>query len=406
MRTAGGDVTLDGWHRRCFPPAREPTRGPAPYAIGEYEALDRSADLACGRARRMLDEWCARLPEVAAAQVRERFADKRDIVHLGALLELYLHELGCAMGYGVDIDVGNDANGQRRPDLLLRSPSGRGFFVEATALTGDGVGDPVVNQRLDEIHDAVNAVIAPAFSVDLDITAHGAGTPSRKRITQAVQQFLDGLNPDDELAAIAAGKPRPTCVFAVGDWMLSLAADPLRPEHRDYPHHRVIGGRFSGVHSIDDLTPMRRKVNKKAGHYGELGKPYVVALLCAGTFVDDGDINKVLMGSTAYYRDEESRTLRPERQRDGVWMAPSGPINTRLSAVLTFRRLTATAICAVQPTLWLNPWATHPLTDLGPWRRMEFLETGAHLEHPATATVAEILSLPERWPYEETAAAT
>jgi hypothetical protein len=84
---------------------------------------------------------------------------------------------------------------------------------------------------------------------------------------------------------------------------------------------------------------------------------------------------------------------------------PSRPVNRRLSAVLTFRGLTPTASCAVQPTLWLNPWATHPLTNPGPWRRIEFHPTGGHVEHPATSTVAEILGLPERWPYEELTAA-
>jgi hypothetical protein len=44
------------------------------------------------------------------------------------------------MGFDVDIDVGNDANGQRRPDLLLSRSGADEFFIEATALTGDDVG--------------------------------------------------------------------------------------------------------------------------------------------------------------------------------------------------------------------------------------------------------------------------
>ena len=71
---------------------------------------------------------------------------------------------------------------------------------------------------------------------------------------------------------------------------------------------------------------------------------------------------------------------------------------------MTLRRLFPNAITAVEPTLWLNPWATYPLTDLGPWRRMEFQTTGAHTEVPATATIADVLHLPERRPYDLTAA--
>ncbi len=374
--------------------------GPAPYAISEYHALDRNPHAAAERTRQLLDQWCADLPAAAAAQIRERFADPKDIVHRGAFLELYLHRLGGALGYHVDNDIGNDANGRRRPDMLWRSGDGE-LYVEATALAGDDVGDPVVNRRLDEIHDAVNAVDAPAFSVDLDIADHGAGTPSIKKITKAVQRFLDGLDPDELLADLAAGGERPRFDYATGGWTFSIVADPLQPEHRDYPHHRVLAGRFSDADTIDDFTPLRRKLKKKAGRYGVLNMPYVLAILCAGTFVEDREINAALMGPLVHWFDTTRGQWDSARQRDGAWMGPNGSINARLSAVLTFPRLSPTAICAVEPTLWINPWATRPLTDFGPWRRIEFRPTGAHIEHPATATVADILGLPSRWPYEQ-----
>jgi hypothetical protein len=351
----------------------------------------------------MLDAWWSELPPAAAAQVRDRFTDHNDIVHRGAFLELYLHTLGRVMGFDVDIDVGNDADGQRRPDLLLGRSGVGEFFIEATALTGDDVGDPVINSRVDEIHDAINAVTAPGFCVDLDITEHGTGTPSAKTITKAVQRFLAGLDPDQELAAIAAGKPPRQTEVKTGGWTLSLVADPLEPEHRDYPHHRVLNGPLGDGDFIDNITPIRRKLKDKAGHYGHLGKPYVVALLCASTFADDHDMERALMGPIEYWHD--GNELRPGRRPNGVWLGPSGPINTRLSGVLTFPQLSPTAICAVQPTLWINPDATHPLTDIGPWRQMEVFSTRRPVEHPATATVAEILGLPERWPFEAVTAA-
>ena len=348
----------------------------------------------------MLDAWWAELPAAAAAQIRERFTSRDDIVHRGACLELYLYALTRVMGFDVDIDVGNDANELRRPDLLLRSGT-QELFIEATALAGDDVGDPVINQRVNEIYDAADAATAPAFCVDLDIIGYGAGTPSAKKITRAVQSFLDELDPDATLAAIDAGEPPPAREIAIGGWTLALLADPLRPDHRDYPHHRVINGGFRDGDFIDNIKPMRRKLKDKARRYGDLGKPYVVALLCASSFADDRDIERALMGPIEYWYDADARDLRPGRRPDGVWLGPTGPINTRLSAVVAFPQLSPTAICAVQPTLWLNPNAAHPVTEIGPWRRMEPHPNHLPLEYPATATVAKVLGLPERWPYEE-----
>jgi hypothetical protein len=47
----------------------------------------------------------------------------------------------------------------------------------------------------------------------------------------------------------------------------------------------TVGAHGSGVGQIDDVPPLRRKLTRKADHYGDLGKPYAIAVLCAGTFV-------------------------------------------------------------------------------------------------------------------------
>lgn len=94
--------------------------GPAPYAWSAYRALDHSHFQRSAETRRELDDWFSRLPPKAATQIGGRFRDDNDVVHLGAFLELYVHELGLRMGAEVDIDVGNDEADSRRPGFLLR----------------------------------------------------------------------------------------------------------------------------------------------------------------------------------------------------------------------------------------------------------------------------------------------
>jgi hypothetical protein len=61
----------------------------------------------------------------------------------------------------------------------------------------------------------------------------------------------------------------------------------------------VLGRRNEDFAALDDATPLRRKLKRKAGRYGALELPNIVALLCAGDFADDKDIADALLGTTA-----------------------------------------------------------------------------------------------------------
>lgn len=380
-----------------FSAGARPDNGPPPYAWRAYRVLDRSRFAHSAEVRRELDDWYSRLPPEAAAQIAERFRSNDDTVHLGALLELYLHELGLRLGAEVDIDVGNDAGDERRPDFLLRWGDLE-VYAEATAIAGADVHDPRTKLHLDQLHDAINEVTARRFFVGVKVLRKGKSTPPCRKLTAKTQQWLDGLDPDAVLARTDRDpEDLPWTEIDLGEWAVRLDASAIKDDDYD-GHHRVIGARFDGVGSINDLTPLRRKFKKKAGHYGRLDKPYVLVALAAGTFVDDRDLERALLGSIGYHYDLSQQRVVGERQRDGAWMHERGPINTRLSGVLTVTNLSPSAVCAVEPTYWPNPWAEHPLPDPGPWRRIEAQPSGRTIEHARTRGIAEIFGLPERWP--------
>ncbi len=87
--------------------------------------------------------------------------------------------------------------------------------------------------------------------------------------------------------------------------------------------------------------------------------------LAAGTFVDDQDVEHALLGPIGYRYDLDQQRVVGERQRDGAWVRDPGPVNPRLSGVLTLVNLSATAVCAVEPTFWANPWADRPTAASG-----------------------------------------
>lgn len=380
--------------------AEERTRlDPRRHSESEYQFLDRSARGPVASIRVVLDEWYQHLPVAARASIRNRFGSDDLGHHRGALMELYLHEAARRLGFEIEIDVGREDSSHRRPDFLLAA-RGPAFHLEATAVLGASVvGDQASAARTAALREAVERIEAPAWFVGLDVQAVGDKTPGRRDVTEPVQRWLDGLDPDAVSALATAGERVPRLILSFDAWRVECGAYPVGADHRGAPDHRVLGSYTEGVDALDDVTPLRRKLKTKARRYGPLELPFVVAVLCAGDFADDRDIADALFGSTMLRIDPATGQAQTIRNTDeAFWLGPDGPMNTGVSAVVTVPQLSASAITAVQPTLWLNPWAARPLTTDLPWRTMSIGGDGTVRTREATRSAAELFDLPERWP--------
>lgn len=146
---------------------------------------------------------------------------------------------------------------------------------------------------------------------------------------------------------------------------------------------------------------IRDAVRAKAGRYGDLGIPYVVAVNALGQWLlDQHDIMGALFGQEAFYFDPENPG-EPEmtRQPDGAWFGKKGAQYTRVSAALIGGDITPWTAGARTPVVYHNPWAKHPCPDaLGQLRSA----------HPENNTIKEregltgydIFDLPNGWPVE------
>jgi hypothetical protein len=109
----------------------------------------------------------------AQASIRARFISPDPGHHLGALLELYLHEAFLRLEYDIDLDVGGEDPELRRPDFRLEK-RGQSFFLEASAVLGaDVFGAQSYRPRAAALYEAVDRVTAPAFFVSVDIEQCG-----------------------------------------------------------------------------------------------------------------------------------------------------------------------------------------------------------------------------------------
>jgi hypothetical protein len=68
---------------------------------------------------------------------------------------------------------------------------------------------------------------------------------------------------------------------------------------------------------------------------------------------------------------------------------------------MTVADLSPISVAVVEPTLWLNPAAAHPLpADVFPWRTMEVGGDERIEERAASRTVADVLGISPSFPRE------
>jgi hypothetical protein len=326
----------------------------SPRAHGEpsYTFLDRVAGGHWQRVRDTLDAWFDALPSEARRDLRNRFALTSELDHMGALWELWVHEAHCRLGFDVTVHIGTDA-GERRQDFVV-SRDGERVWLEATVVGGDS-SLSFTERKLDAaLCDAIDSVRESRFSLGLQVARYGRCMPARRRIAPRIERWLGELDIEAVRAREASGVAAPTRRLEFDDWQIELAA--IAREERDAATRLLRPRTACGVRSVNDIWPLRRKIKKKAARYGELDRPYLLAVLALGDHVRERDVEAALLGV-------------PGRTQDhAVWAGPEGPCNTRLSGVLVARGLDHARLGATAPVLWRNPSAVHPLRVALPWR--------------------------------------
>jgi hypothetical protein len=385
-----------------------------PRSASAYARLDRGPFAYHAHVRELLDEWYRRLPDSAQKSIRKRFTSGRRDQHLGAFFELYMHELTGRSGFdSVEIDVGQEDPAQITPDLTSHRGS-EAIPIEATVCLGDDVVDPRDRPRLNQLYDAVELIDRGAeFMLHVDVRKIGPDTLGRRTVTRFLNQWLEGLDPDEELARATRDEPAACATFDCDGWNVLFIATGVQPELRAQADLGVIGGvteglggfthrvvgentiEFDGPRPLKDHELLARALLGKAKQGYDAGdRPLVVAVMCAGDFVEDREIAQALLGPIQY-RLGGGGHYEP----GGLWRDGGGWRYRRVAAVLTFAQLSPTSVAVVEPTLWLNPAADHPLRGhVFPWRTMAIAPDGRIIEHPATRTVAEILSISPAFP--------
>lgn len=256
-----------------------------------------------------------------------------------------------------------------------------------------------------QIYDVLDRTVdATNFFISVDVS----GTPDTPPPATQIARFINSHVKNLDLHGLAELYNRDGIdaiqpwEFRHGAWSIHFRPIPKKPEARGRPGARPLGAFSSGVRWLNHHTPMRDAIVAKAGAYGQLPNPLVVAINSLEP-IQDYDIFSALFGEEKYiiHFDEQApqpRQPEPFRERNGVWTGPEGPARQGLSGVLIASHLTPWSLGVARFALFHNPWATQSVSVV-PGNIEEHVPENDHFRIVAGRPISDLLGLP--WPLEK-----
>jgi hypothetical protein len=377
-------------------------KGPAGHVEPHFTYLNRSGRPDVASIRERLEVWFSRYPKDDQTEMRARFRSKKDPHHHAAFFELFLHELLLGLGCQVTVHP-TAARSERRPDFLVKSRSGDGFYLEAVVATGESEQAAAQRARVGVVYDALDRMTSPNFFIGVQVRGALKTAPPAKNIRAYIEKRLARLDPD-EIAErhAAAGRLPLRWNFEHGGWRITFMPIPKSRSGRGKPGVRPIGAMFGQSRYVAPEVAVRDAILGKAGRYGDLdGLPYVIAVNALTWPTRQADVLDALFGRVQVtVKWDPTGPDEPEASRypDGVWTSGSGPKNTRVSAVLVLARLDPWRISNAEACLYLNPWALSPYTSELTQLQQAIVEEDGSLAFREGKSTGTVLQLPPTWP--------
>ena len=329
------------------------------YTSGIFSGFDLSNMRDRGQLLQTYEMWFERYPQHAKASLRQRLGNGDNA--LGAWFELVLHEL--LFQLGCKLDVVDIDNTDKTPDFLT-SHQDRSCYVEATIVNPrDNIA--FIDDNFENAKDRLNTLHSPYFQIRLTVDGKLTRTLSNKELMEPFRKLLGEHDPAEvrEQIALMGEYGAPYTEIKDNGWVLRGVLRPIPPEgkHRTSPGLIVeVGGIYTG-----DASPeVQKAVSRKAGKYGRLPAPLIVAANVLDIRFDREAEVAALFGQAQirYFPDRPDIPDQLIRKPDGVWVKGGyKPRYTRLAGVMMFNGFLPWSPRGTA-CLYVNPFAND--TDL------------------------------------------
>lgn len=337
----------------------------ASYGEATFTFLNRSNRPAFVFAREMIEDWFTRYPCREQPQLAARFRDKNSPHSFNsAFFELFLHEFFTRGGCGIEVHPESNSS-SKRPDFLIKTPGGQGFYLEAVLVTGLSNDERASQARMDALYNALNLVICPDYFIFVHHDGFDTITPIPvSKVTKEVQRWIDGLDYEQimRLQRSDSFDSLPCLLVEHDGQTAKLVAVPKKREARGLPDVPTLGGHSGGGSWVQTHLDIRSAVRKKpASRYDLGGLPYVVAVRCQDAFTTPSDVERALYGIRSGEVFQDLDRLAIADLEDGIWSGRRGATNTSLSGVMSVHDLYPWSLRSTMMYLFQNVWARVPV---------------------------------------------
>jgi hypothetical protein len=373
--------------------------GGADYVVSHFDYLNSSARVEAAKVRAVVERMFDRYPAQMQEALRPRLRSVDNNTHLGAFFELTLHDLllrsGCrVLAVEPDLEIT-----PRSPDFLARTPQGHRFYLEATLATGRSRSEEGADRRLREAVQAIDSVHSPDFFLELHISGMPAAPVSGGRLRRALEEWLNGLDYLQVRRIWGESEERPVFRYEQNGVRFKILPIPRAASRGTMQRSRAIGVRMPEAVWVQPQEAIKNAILPKATRYGRLDAPYLIAVNAMDDHADEESAVDAAFGTPTVFvrRTDSGFAEHAGRDGDGIWRGRSGPVNTRVSGILSVERLTPWSLAQSRARLIINPWSRHPLPD-PPFAIDRLAVQQERLHRTDGLSVREIFELPEGWP--------
>jgi hypothetical protein len=360
-----------------------------------FAYLNRSTRPEMQIVREELERWYVNFLNLtnkkAAQELWSNFTSKDTPNQDGAFFELFIHELLLRLNHHV-LSVHPETavtNKSTHPDFLVNTPSGQQFYLEVT-VKQDDYEDPRFNRALDLLNQ-----LPSRYYIHVEIERRPTTEISKKSLRSYLEVICDQAdlffreNPEEY--SFSATPYRST-----EDENIELIFE-LTPKPDSVSRSPSAWSYGHGMYSPNGMG-LRKVLFKKAKKYGNLEKPFIIAVNSLETFARQDHIFEALFGTEAIIKYPH---YPPQfiRQNDGLWTnSKNSPTYTRVSGVLYVEKLLPHSVSRTKTILCRNPWAKYPLPDDCLDKLPQVLVEVNTLRHIEGLSLHSIFNLPTNWP--------
>ena len=319
-----------------------------------FQYLNRYEWPAGERLRENFEAWFTRYPCEDQEELRARFRSSNSRTHEGAFFELFLHELFIQLGYKITVHP-TISGVSTRPDYFV-SYGDRNFVLEATTV-GQKSGPFTRNRNEQDVIDKLNTLTSQHFYIGVHMEGELSKTQGRKDVIPPFQELLDSHDPDEVQSLIDRRDmyEAPFETIEHESWKLTGWLLPIDPDNRKIgvKRQQIVIEPYRATWT-NSVTPAQKTLKGKAKKYGQLDRPYVVALNARDLFYNGraNDLD-VLFGKQQlwYFQDHPDLPPKPSRGADGIW-----PHCNQIDAVLMCQKADVWNLQNVSACLYVNPF--------------------------------------------------